>query len=87
MTTMKNLLIPLVAVAGLALAPAALAEPNQTLEAFVTKVVCQRLAEGNSPAAMARQLVADRMVANEQDGRVMIRRAAAAGCPEFSWKL
>lgn len=51
------------------------------LEGFVTKVVCTRLAEGGDPGAMARQLVTDRMVGSESDGRLLIKRAATVGCP------
>ncbi|ORV20985.1 hypothetical protein AWB98_01425 [Mycolicibacterium conceptionense] len=51
------------------------------LEGFVTKVVCTRLAEGGDPSAMARQLVTDKMVGSEKDGRLLIQRAASVGCP------
>lgn len=87
MSTMKTLLIPLAVLAGLASAPMAMAEPNNNLENFVTKVVCQRLSEGNDPAAMAKQLVTDRMVSNEADGRLLIKRAVAAGCPQYNGKV
>lgn len=58
------------------------AEPSNPMGDFIVKVICQRLGEGMDPAVMARQLVSDRIVGSEGDGRLLVKRAASASCPQ-----